>query len=328
MVAESNKDYIEKKKATAGRHSRFGAVFQFKRKLNGTVMLTNHLVEDRQKIINVIENQRKKPEKRKDFRKQLESSLFRKQITGDIDIRFDEGENESNSLRGYIKEITKDFIENCFNSLVQKCYDDIYKSQEQERTMDQQQEQERKICYQFLLQFGMSFVRLEYEELKRVQGRSELHVADVQQAVQMTQVEMIYMSIVRETLIKRSLFNLRVFHSSILCFLELLYLIRSMQNDPFDQNNRKNARILLNSIFKHEITKYISLGIRYCLKGLCNDEVLIRLVQIQGVFFELLQELHGQDKLLTLKTGRIFKKKKKVLKPRKKNKKRAGNQVI
>lgn len=82
---------------------------------------------------------------------------------------------------------------------------------------------------------------------------------------------MIYMSIVKETMGKKTQFNLKNFYSSINCFLELLYLIQTMQNDHLDANNRINAKKLMNNIFKHDITRYMSLAVKYCLQGLWKD---------------------------------------------------------
>jgi hypothetical protein len=82
-----------------------------------------------------------------------------------------------------------------------------------------------------------------------------------------------------------------------------------MNADTSDATNRQNAKILLANIFRHDITRYLQVGFQYCLEGLCKDEVLITLVEVQGVFFELMEN-YSRGRILTLKTAKLVRKKK------------------
>ncbi len=127
--------------------------------------------------------------------------------------------------------------------------------------------------------------------------------------MQLTQFELFYRIITDQVLRKKSKFEIKKFHAACLCLLELLYVVRAMNADTSDATNRQNAKILLANIFRHDITRYLQVGFQYCLEGLCKDEVLITLVEVQGVFFELMEN-YSRGRILTLKTAKLVRKKK------------------
>lgn len=82
-------------------------------------------------------------------------------------------------------------------------------------------------------------------------------------------------------------------------------------NSSFNEEHKKNALILMKSIFHHDITRLIRIGYYYIVPGILNDEFVKILTEFIMVFFDLLQ-VYSRGKTMTIQTDkRIMKRKKK-----------------
>lgn len=89
-------------------------------------------------------------------------------------------------------------------------------------------------------------------------------------------------------------------------------------NISLNEEHKKNALILMQSIFKHDIVRLVRIGYYYIVPGILNDEFVKILTEFIMIFFDLLQ-MYSRGKTLTIQTDRrITRKKKKKANKKKK----------
>ena len=121
----------------------------------------------------------------------------------------------------------------------------------------------------------------------------------------MTQLELTYSHLVKEaTRPKKRSINYRVLHAALLVLLELLYIVQELSLSV-DSTLRKNAQILMQNIFQHDLTRIIRIGLIYSSPGLLKDQLLETLVELQMVFFDMLDSF-SKGKVLSIQTDKRY----------------------
>jgi len=76
-----------------------------------------------------------------------------------------------------------------------------------------------------------------------------------------------------------------------------------------NMNERKNANILMANMFRHDIAKIL----RYGYVSISHDGITALLIKITYKFFKLLSN-YSEGKVLTIRTNKLLKRKKKKAK--------------
>ena len=96
-----------------------------------------------------------------------------------------------------------------------------------------------------------------------------------------------------------------MFHAALLFFLEYLEVIEDI-SISFNMSDRKNANALMASMFRHDIARIFKIGFH----RITHEKILCTLIKITHKFFKLLS-VFSKGKILTIKTNRLLKGKKK-----------------
>jgi hypothetical protein len=110
--------------------------------------------------------------------------------------------------------------------------------------------------------------------------------------------------------------KLRDFHSGLQFLTQFLYIIRDMASSE-DERNKKNATILQQNIFYHDLCKISKSALILYEPGAHSKQLLHDAVEFTHIMVDMLEE-YSKGKVLTIQTQR----KKKVKKARKNNENR------
>ena len=184
------KENVFKQSRLTQRHSNFGAMFKVKRDLDGSHKIVNNPQQVKFLETNQYNQQMKKPIRRKEatkhapiYKKNLEENDVYYTINIEENLQgslyFMNGMEVSyqflydNSLKEQVKSFSNDFMEYNFNPLIESLYDEIYSNSV--RVQDQD-----KIQYLILIEFGLAFTRNKYYNEKYIQRKHDSNINMIQ----------------------------------------------------------------------------------------------------------------------------------------------------
>ena len=327
----ARKQQIKRMNELGTRPSRFGTNLCIKRILGGGFKVISNPFKPNEEI-NKIQNQRTKPIMRKFGTKFPD--IYRKSLNEDVKLHGIEDVTDSDvkTFKLIIRNFSLDFLEHAYGNLLESLYDEIYKDSERIQEND-------VINYFVVMEFGLGLARHRfYCQRKEKQMNKEninqlnIDIEPIIQALQLTQFELVYSHLVREvTKPKKKMVQYRLFYAAIAVMLEILYVTQELSLST-DSILRKNSQSLMQNIFHHDITRIIRVGFIFCVPGfnlinlkiltnifflgLLNDNLLKTLIELQMIFFDLL-EAFSKGKVLTIQTDKRIKRKKEQAKKKK-----------
>lgn len=130
----------------------------------------------------------------------------------------------------------------------------------------------------------------------------------VSAALQLKQFELLYANLLREcTQMRKRNINFRNYFAACTALLEFLHVVHDLSISA-QSVDRKNAQILMQTIFQHDISKALRIGFTYCAPGLFNDDMLRTLVRLTSLFYDMLEQ-YSRGKVLSIRTNRMLKRK-------------------
>mgnify|MGYP000932345905 CR=1 FL=1 len=324
-ITEDEERARKKKMAElSSRHSRFDCSLKVTRKIDGSSKIIHNPFEKNFDDFS-YNGQLKKPKIRKFNPKH--QTIFDKSLNKEILVnemlKKEEIESDMN-LKKVVKTFAIDFLEHAFNSLMEVCYEEIYKDTDR---VDESDRIHYFIVTGFCLEINRSRFAQDVKAKNKVADRDlqpilELDIKCIGSVLQITHFELLYSTLVREvTKEKKRSFNIRIFHAALYAFLQLLKTIKEMSLAP-DSGIRRAAQIITQNLFYHDITKILRIGFNYLNPEVHDPKLYTDMIELVGIFFDMLEE-YSKGKILAIQTDRRIKKKKLKAKKKKakKNKK-------
>lgn len=218
-----------------------------------------------------------------------------------------------------------DFLNHSFSQLVEAVQNEFQKNHDVI-------EDEEKFKYFRLCAFMLKIARLKaYEEQKEKlkQARAEaqalgetkikkvsvdLQIYSIGPALQISHFESTYALLNAEiqNKVTQKALNTKNFHAAMRFVTEFLYCVREMQRSDSEQN-QKNAQILCQHVFHHDMIKICQTSFLFYKEGLQHVSYLVDCIEFTHLVLEML-ELYSKGKVIRIKTNRIIRKKKKQTK--------------
>lgn len=224
------------------RHSRFGSSYKIRRTLDQTSMVYHNPFKERIES-NKMPGQmnRAKPQ-----RKENMISLPTKKSEQEL-AKIDK------FLMDKIKSFANEVLEHCFSPLVETIFVEFYKDSERLENEDK--------TYYFLFQsFIFDFLRRKhYYESETL----DIDVSPVAEALKLPNFEYLYRSFLFEfKKTSKKEYNTRELHAALKFCTEFIYIVKDM-NSSQTEITRRNAQILMQNVFYHEISKVCRRAFEY-----------------------------------------------------------------
>lgn len=282
------------------RHSRFGAMFEVKRKVGGTSAITGN-INFKADDLNKLDKQRNKPKPSSRYAAKGDTHILGDQIIAENHGVLNE---EERKLQLILKHFVADFLEHAYETVIDSVYDHL--SRDLNGAID------KDFTHFFVVMaFGIECYCLEFERntigmppesfVSRaiIEDKMSCKFSFIIHGIQVTLIDLLYKTLVSEIMKKKSEFNIRVYHACLHYFMQILnatfILGRSSQ-----ANDQKNAALLRQIIFSKEFSKVLKIGITYYEPKLHGRRFAETLVKTQDAFFGLLAS-HAKDRVLSAK---------------------------
>lgn len=278
----------ERRRELSSRHSKFGSSYKMIRKV-GEVSLIYHNPFKEKIEINKIPGQssRSKPQ-RKDNMNSLSANRNIQELA-----RVDK------DLIQKMKHFANELLEHSFQPILETIFTEFYKD-------SQILEDQDKTNYFLFQSFFMEYLRHKhYSESETL----NLDVNLIAGVFQKLNFEYFFRSVIMEfKKTARKEYNTREVHASIKFCIQYFYIIKDLMNSSSDKA-KKNAQILLQTVFYREISIICKRTFEYWRAGINDKEFLEDIVEFAHLTFKLLED-YSKGKLLTVRTERLRKQQK------------------
>jgi hypothetical protein len=286
------------------RHSRFGAMFEVKRKVGGTSAITGN-INFKADDLNKLDKQRNKPKPSSKHAAKGDTHILGDQVVSENHGILNE---EERKLQLILKHFVADFLEHAYESVIDSVFDLL--SRDTSGAID------KDFTHFFVVMaFGIECYCMEFERttvglapeslINRsiTEDKMSCKFSFIIHGIQVTLIDLLYKTFVAEVSKKKSEFNIRVYHSCLHYFMQILQstLILGRSSLPNDQ---KNAQLLRQIIFSKEFSKILKIGFTYYEPKLHGRKYAETLVKTQDAFFGLLSS-HAKDRILSAKTDKV-----------------------
>ncbi|CAG9324990.1 unnamed protein product [Blepharisma stoltei] len=271
------------------RHSRFGSSYKVQRSMDKTTLVYHNPFKERIEANKIPGQMNRARPQRKENMISLPSKKSEQELAK-ID-KF---------LLEKIRKFAEEVLDHCFSPLVETIFVEFYK--ESERLEDEDK------TYYFLFQaFMFEFLRKKHACKSEV---LDIDVSPIAEALKLPNFEYLYRSFLYEfKKTSKKEFNTRELHAALKFCTEFLYIIRDMNNSQ-TETTRRNAQILMQNVFYHEISRVCRKSFEYWKAGVNDKEFLEDIVEFTHMTFKILEE-YSQGKALTVRTDKLSRKKKK-----------------
>lgn len=275
----------ERKRELSSRHSKFGSSYKMVRKV-GEISLIYHNPFKEKIEINKIPGQssRTKPQ-RKDNMNSLTANRNIQELA-----RVDK------DLIQKMKHFASEILEHSFQPILETIFTEFYKD-------SQVLEDQDKTNYFLFQGFFMQYLRHKHYAESEVLNLDVNLIAGVFQKLNF---EYFFRSIIMEfKKTARKEYNTRELHASIKFCIQYFYVIKDLLNSTSDKA-KKNAQILLQTVFYREISTVCKRSFEYWRAGINDKEFLEDIAEFAHLTFKLLED-YSKGKLLTVRTERLRK---------------------
>ena len=275
----------ERMRELASRHSKFGSSYKMVRKIDQVSLIYHNPFKEKIEINKVPgQSSRAKPQ-RKDNMNSLTANRNIQELA-----RVDKDLNQK------MKHFANELLEHSFQPLIESIFTEFYKDSNRIEDHD-------KTNYFLLQAFFMQYVREKFYAEKK---ETSLDVNLIAGIFQKMNFEYFFRSVILEfKKTARKEFNTRELHSSLKFCIQYFYIIKDLQSST-SEKSKKNAQILLQTVFYREISIICKKSFEYWRAGINDKEFLEDIVELSHITFKLLEE-YSKGKHLTIRTERVRK---------------------
>ena len=285
------------------RHSRFGAMFQYTRKIGGTAAVTSN-INFRTEDLNKLDVQRNKPKPNKRYASkegQLGGNKFIEENHGVLS-------EEEKQIQIKLKHFVADFLEHAYGPLIDSLYDELSKEASGVSELDFEH-------FFTVTAFGVECYVLEFEKSiasmtpgtlysrAQVEEKMTCKLQSLISGIQVTLLELLYKSLLKQVAKKKADFNIPLYYSLLQYFAQILQATNLLSNST-QPNDQKNAKLLKQVIFTREFGKVLKIGLNHYEPRLHSITFGQGLIRVTDIFFTLLGK-EAKDKVITAKTDRM-----------------------
>lgn len=298
---------LKRQSELSTRHSRFGAMFEVKRKIGGSSAITGS-VNFRSEDLLKLDKQRRKPKPNIKFAAKIDPQVLGIQV---IDENFGVLNEEERKLQTHLKHFVADFLEHAYESVIDSAYDMLGK-------FESGATQDDFMHYFVVLAFGIECYCLEFERATSgspfdalisrpiTEQTMNCKFSMVIHGIQMTLIDLLYKTLRDEVAKKKADFKIKVYHACLLYFRQILSATTILNRSSYP-NDQKNAAMLKQILFSKEFAKILKIGLQYYEPKIHGRRYGESLVKTQDAFFTLLAG-HAKDKILSVTTDKLVKK--------------------
>ena len=279
----------ERMRELSSRHSKFGSSYKMARGMDGVSLIYHNPFKERIELNKIPgQSSRSKPQ-RKENMNSLSAYRNIQEISRVDKILIDK-----------IKHFANDILEHCFAPILESIFTEFYKDSERLEDND-------KTNYFLFQAFFMEYLRCKHYFESNI---LDLDVSLIHGVFQKMNFEYFYRSLVQEfKKTAKKEYNTREVHASIKFCTQYFYIIRDMQNSA-SETTKRNAQILLQTVFYREMSIICRKSFDYWRAGINDKEFLEDLVEFSHITYKLLED-YSKGKVLTVRTERMIKSKKK-----------------
>lgn len=261
------------------RHSKFNSTYVVTRKLDGSRALVSNPLKDSPSL----------------YKQQHQSRPIRKDNLENLPQKDNSSVDREllNKLLGFAGQV----LEHCFSPIIESVFVDLYKESERLEPHD-------KVFYFLFQAFMFEFLRVKHYYEK--EGAIDLDVSPIAESLKISNFEFMYRIFIMELKKgSRKDYNTKDFHAAMKCCMQLLYIVKDM-NISTTENTRRNAQILLQNIFYHEMMKISRRAFDYWKAGLNEVKFLEEIIEFNTISMKLLEE-YSKGRVLTVRTEKLVK---------------------
>jgi hypothetical protein len=294
---------VKRQSELSTRHSRFGAMFEVKRKVGGTSAITGN-INFKADDLNKLDKQRNKPKPSSRYAAKGDTHILGDQIIAENHGVLNE---EERKVQLILKHFVADFLEHAYESVIDSVFDHL--SREMNGAIDKD-----FMHFFVVMAFGIECYCLEFDRntvgmapesfVSRsiIEDKMSCKFSFIIHGIQVTLIDLLYKTLVAEITKKKSEFNIRVYHACLHYFMQILNAT-SILGRSSQANDQKNAQLLRQIIFSKEFSKILKIGFTYYEPKLHGKRYAESLVKTQDAFFGLLAS-HAKDRVLSAKTDK------------------------
>jgi timeless len=264
------------------RHAKFNSTYVVTRKIDGSRALVSNPLKDSPNL----------------YKQQHQNRPIHKENLKNLEMK--DASSIDRELLKKLQSFAEDVLEHCFSPVIDSIFIDLYKESERLEPHDKQ--------YYLLFQaFMFEFLRVKHYHEK--EGPIDLDVSPIAESLKISNFEYMYRVFMME--VKKSSrkdFNTKDFHAAMKCCMQLLYIVKDM-NISATENTRRNAQILLQNIFYHEMAKIARRAFDYWKAGLNEVKFLEEIIEFNAITMRLLEE-YSKGRVLTVRTDKVVKSRK------------------
>lgn len=298
---------LKRQSELSSRHSRFGAMFEVKRKIGGSSAITGSVNFKATDLLK-LDKQKNKPKPNTRHAAKADTQVLGTQI---VDENFGVLNEEERKLQAQLKHFVADFLEHAYESVIDAAFDQLNRFDSAAATSD-------FMHYFVVLAFGIECYCLEFDRASAGSPADALisrpileqgmifKFAMVIHGIQVTLIDLLYKTLKAAIDKKKSEFDVKVYHACLLYLRQVLASTAILGRSSYP-NDQKNAQMLKQVVFSKEFAKILKVGFAYYEPRLHGRRYGESLVQSQEAFFGLLAT-HAKDKVLSVATDKLVKK--------------------
>lgn len=227
---------------------------------------------------------------------------------------------EEKSLQRCLKKLSLDFLENCFEKLVEANFNEIEKNSSRLIPKDLKH-------FFYIVSFGLECFALELEEeidqieeakskkspfiqgatVKGKAKKEKVYFRFIVSALQTSILDLLYKNFVSEVSKNKTEFDVKNFHSCINLFYQFLRVTYCLnKSQVIDDVN--NSKILMRAIFSKDFSKVVKIGLNFYNPRVHRGAYGRKLILTLDLFMTTLS-MHAGNRVLSLKTDKRVKNK-------------------